>query len=91
MKNPFNAITQKLVKTTSMEVKKEVKKTAIDLLPGLISIAGIILGVVIFHSIPDDSGDEDTLTPSHVSTTITNNYFFQDLSEDVIKKIIDND
>ncbi len=92
MKNPFDSLTKKFAKTASVEVKKEVKKTVIDLLPGILTIAGTIIGLVIFHNVHDSYDDEPCCFPAHSSTTITtNNYFFQDLSEDMIKKIIDDE
>ena len=95
VKNPFAKLTQKVVETTSEQVRKEVKKTVLDVLPGLITIAGTIIGIVIFHNIgdsDDDAYDSGRSIPTHSSTTITtNNYFFQDISDDMMWKILEDE
>lgn len=89
MKNPLESLAKKFTKTASVEVKKEVKKTILDLLPGVLTFAGMIIGIIIFHNGIDS--DESDLYPSHSVTTITtNNYFFQDISDETVKSIIED-
>lgn len=81
-------------KTASVEVKKEIKKTAIDLLPGVLTFVGAIASILIFRNGGDGgrvmSVDSRKRTPSYSRTHITtNNYFLGDVSDDVIKKILE--
>ena len=79
--------TKKLTKEASSTVKTEVKKTAVDLLPTFIGIASMIFGIAIFKKAVDKP---EPIKPSVSNTHITtNNYFFQQMSEDMIKKILE--
>ena len=84
-------LSKKFTKTASVEMKKEVKKTAIDLIPGLLAFAGMIAGVLLFREI--GSGDSgSSITPTRtISHTTVNNYFFNDVSEETILKMMDLD
>lgn len=89
MKNPLESLAKRFTKTASVEIKKEVKKTVLDLLPGILTFAGMVIGIIIFHDSVDS--DESSLYPASSTTTITtNNYFFQDISDDTIASIIEN-
>lgn len=91
MNNPFKKIAHNFAKTASSEAKKEVKKTALDLLPGALMIVGTVIGIVLFHNYGSDN-DSDSRCPCRSSTSITtNNYFFQDVSDETILKIMNDD
>lgn len=83
----FERWTKKLTKTASTTVKKEVKKTAVDLLPTIVGFGSMVLGILIFKK----AVNEPEITKPTVSNTsiTTNNYFFQQMSEDMIKKILE--
>ena len=82
-------IAQKFTKQASSTVKTEIKKTAIDLLPTVAGIASMVLGIMIFKS-GSEPGETKRLKPAVTNTTITtNNYFFKDISEDMMKKILE--
>ena len=79
--------TKKFANKASVAVKSEVKKTALDLLPKLLGAAAMILGVIIFKEVVEEP---EEVKPAITNTSITtNNYFFQELSEDMIKKILE--
>lgn len=81
-------LTKKFVKTASVQTKEELKKTALDLLPTVMTIVTTAIGIVIFKNI----GETPTqpIRPQMSSTTITtNNYFFKDMTEESIKKILE--
>lgn len=81
-------ITKKFVKTASIQTKEELKKTAIDLLPTVLTIVTTAVGIMIFKN----SGETASrpIEPRMSSTTITtNNYFFKDMTEESIKKILE--
>lgn len=81
-------ITKKFAKSTSTAVKTEVKRTAIDLLPTAIGVASMVVGIMIFKGTAGRS--VKPIRPTVTTTRITtNNYFFQNLSEDMIKKIME--
>ena len=84
----LDKITKKFTKSASTAVKTEVKKTAIDLLPTVVGVASMIVGIVIFRG---SSKSENPIKPTVSHTNITtNNYFFnQQLSEDMIRKILE--
>lgn len=92
MKLPFvDKVAKKFTKTASEEVKKEAKKTAVDMLPGLLALGGMILGIVVFRE-TKESRNSHTTTPRPFSSTThitTNNYFLGDVSEDIIKKVLE--
>ena len=83
-------LSKRFTKTASVEMKKEVKKTAIDLIPGILAFAGMIAGILLFREI--DGGESgSSVTPTRtVSHTTINNYFFNDVSEDMILKMLDD-
>lgn len=85
-------MTKQATKTASKEVKKEVKKTLVDFIPGILGFGAMILGIFVFHEIDgSDSDDDVTSTPMSTITKITtNNYFLGDVSEDLIKKIMED-
>ena len=78
---------KKFTKEASTTVKTEVKKTAIDLLPTLLGIVGMIFGIAVFRKAVDDP---EPIKPAVTNTSITtNNYFFQQMSEDMVKRILE--
>lgn len=85
----FNRLTKKLTKSASSAVKTEVKKTAIDLLPTIIGAVSMIVGLVIFKEVVEEPVETKPCV-SNTSIT-TNNYFFGNMSEDSIKKILEDD
>lgn len=83
---------KKFTKSASATAKKEVKKTIIDLIPGLLTVGSIIVGIVVFHEIEssDTLTNDSNLRPYNSTTHITtNNYFLGDVSEDIIKKVLE--
>ena len=86
----LDKITKRFTKTASETVKKEVKKTAIDLLPTIVGVVSMIVGIVIFKEVTNDSDTDMSPAITHTSIT-TNNYFFNEVSEETISKILDLD
>ena len=83
----LDKLAQKFTKSASVAVKTEVKKTAVDLLPSVIGAISMALGIVIFKgTVRDVKPIKPTVSTTHITT---NNYFFQSLSEDMIKKILE--
>lgn len=81
-------LTKKFVKTASTQTKAELKKTAIDLLPTLMTVVTTVAGILIFKGVIDEP--VRPMDPHVSSTTITtNNYFFRDMSEETINKILE--
>ena len=81
-------IAKKFTKSASNTVKTEVKKTAIDLLPTVVGIVSMVIGIVIFKEVVDSPED---ISPTVSNTSITtNNYFFRDMTEESIKKILED-
>lgn len=81
-------LTKKFVKTASTQTKAELKKTAIDLLPTLMTVITTVAGILIFKRVIDEP--VRPVDPHVSSTTITtNNYFFRDMSEETINKILE--
>lgn len=84
----LDRFTKKFAKSTSTAVKTEVKKTAIDLLPTVVGVASMVVGIVIFKG--TSGRPVKPIRPSVMNThTTTNNYFFQNLSEEMIRKILE--
>ena len=84
----LDKFTRKFAKSTSTAVKTEVKKTAVDMLPTIVGVVSMVAGILIFKG--TTGGATKPIKPN-VSTThiTTNNYFFQSLSEDMIRKIME--
>lgn len=83
----WDKVTKKLTNKASTAVKSEVKKTALDLLPKILGIGAMILGVVIFKEVVDEP---EEIKPMVTNTSITtNNYFFQEVNEDIIRKVLE--
>ncbi len=83
----FDKISKKFVKNASTTVKSEVKKTVIDLLPALFGVVSMIAGIVIFKEVVEEP---EEIIPNVTTTNITtNNYFFRELTEESIKKIME--
>lgn len=81
---------KKGTQTATQEAKKEFKKTVVDLIPGILTFVGAIAGVVIFRS-SASPGPSFKPKPNISNTRITtNNYFLGNVSEDVIKKILED-
>ena len=83
----LDKFTKKFTNKASAAVKQEVKKTAIDLLPTVAGIVSMIAGILIFKGVVD-TPEETHPTVTHTSIT-TNNYFFKDMTEEAIKRIIE--
>lgn len=79
--------TKKATKQVSSAVKTEVKKTAIDMLPTLVGVVSMVVGIVIFKGqVTKPELPKPTVTNTHITT---NNYFFQNMSEEMVKKILE--
>lgn len=84
----IESFAKKFTKTASEEAKKEAKKTLIDLIPGILSVAGIVVGAIIFRGNGESMGNR---RPTHSRTSITtNNYFFQEVSDETILRILED-
>lgn len=83
------SIAKKFTKTASEEAKKEVRKTAIDFIPGALMVVGTIIGAIIFRGI-DGGGHGGRYSKS--TSNITNNYyFFQEVSDETLMKLLEDD
>ena len=74
-------LTNRVAKTASSAVKEEVQGAAIDVLPTLLGIGGMIFGALLFkrHSDSVSSVPKIPGLPSCSTITITtNNYYFGD-------------
>lgn len=69
----------------SSAVKKEVKKTALNLIPAILGIGAAIAGILIFKEVVEEP---EELAPNFTTHT-TNNYFFRDVSEEAIQKLME--
>ena len=83
---------KKSTKTATEEVKKEVSKTIIDFIPGILAFGSMILGIFVFHATDDGSSTSFPDVRPNMSTTriTTNNYFLGDVSEEIVKKILED-
>lgn len=85
----FDKITKRFTKSASTAVKSEVKKTFLDVLPKLLGAAAMVIGVIVFKEVIEEPEEE---TPVISNTNITtNNYFFRDVNDEMIKKILKGD
>ncbi len=73
-------LTNRMAKTASSAVKEEVQGAAIDILPTLLGIGGMIFGAVLFKKHDNAMGGSMTKIPGLPScstiTITTNNYYF---------------
>jgi hypothetical protein len=84
----MDKFTKKFANKASTAVKSEVKKTALDILPKVLGIAAMILGVVVFKEVVDEP---EEIKPIVTNTSITtNNYFFQEVNEDIIRRVLED-
>lgn len=85
-------IAKRFTKSASVTAKKEVKKTIVDLIPGILTVGSIIVGILIFHETDGSDGDSGNDARPYTSTTriTTNNYFLGDVSDEIIKKILED-
>lgn len=84
----MDKFTKKFANKASTAVKSEVKKTALDILPKVLGIAAMILGVVVFKEVVDEP---EEIKPMVTNTSITtNNYFFQEVNEDIIRRVLED-
>lgn len=85
-------IAKKFTKTASATAKKEVKKTIVDLIPGILTVGSIIVGILIFHDTDTIESESSSNSRPYTSTTriTTNNYFLGDVSDEIIKKILED-
>lgn len=85
-------IAKRFTKSASVTAKKEVKKTIVDLIPGILTVGSIIVGILIFHETDGSNGDSGNDARPYTSTTriTTNNYFLGDVSDEIIKKILED-
>lgn len=92
MKLPFvEKVAKKFTQTASEQVKKEAKKTFIDILPGLLTLGTMIFSVVVFHERKDIPKISSSPRPYSSTTKITtNNYFLGNVSDEIIKKVLED-
>lgn len=84
----IDKLTKKFANKASVAVKSEIKKTAVDLLPTILAIGSAIVGIIIFKGVVQNDSHGPDLVKTNVTT---NNYFFNELSEETILKIIEED
>lgn len=92
MNFPFvDKVAKRFTKSASEQVKKEAKKTAVDLIPGLLTVGGMIFGFAAFNkSGSKPKNNRNYRQPYYTtSTKTTNNYFLGTVSDEVIKKILE--
>ena len=82
-------VAKKFTKTASNTVKNEVKKTAIDLLPVVTGLVSMIVGALLFHETVDVQEEAKPSITNRNTSITTNNYFFRDLSEEAIRKVLE--
>ncbi len=75
----------RLAGKASTAVKKEVKRTALNIIPTIFGIGAAIAGILIFKGVVEEP---EELAPSFTTHT-TNNYFFRDVSEEAIQKLME--
>ena len=92
MKLPFvKKVAKSFTQTASEQAKKEVKKTAIDMLPSVLTLGGMILSIFVFKKARSEESIAQSPQRPYSSTRITtNNYFLGEVSDDVIKKILED-
>ena len=83
----LDKLTKKFASKASCAVKEEVKRTAVDLIPTILAFGSAIVGIFVFKGIVQ-SDSEPRMTRTNVTT---NNYFFGNLSEEAIMKILEED
>lgn len=72
-------LSSRIAKSASTTVKEEVKGAAIDVLPTLIGIGGMIFGIVLFkHRADEQAAMPGSLSKYSSITITTNNYYFGD-------------
>ena len=81
-------LAKKFTRSASSTVKAEVKKTAIDFLPTVAAIATAVISIVIFKGSTEEKSEIQRAITN--TTVTTNNYFFRDMSEESIKKILED-
>lgn len=79
-------LSSRMAKSASTAVKEEVQTTALDLLPTLIGLGGMILGVLIFKDKNQPQVNNVKLPDYSTISITTNNYYFGDSvrKEDVL-------
>lgn len=85
--NFLDKLTKRFTQSATVAVKQEVQKTAIDLIPAAFGIIATIASFFIFKdTVINEPLD---IKPAVTNTSITtNNYFFQQVDEDLIRKIL---
>lgn len=88
----FERFTKRMAGKAGDAVKVEVKKTVLDLLPKALGLLAMGASIWIFKSnVLDEPKAEVRHRAGISSTSITNNnYFFNEVSEDLIWKIVEN-
>lgn len=74
----FERLSSRMAKSASTAVKEEVKSTAIDILPTLIGIGGMIIGSMIYrdHKETVKHRTRPILPDCSAISIVTNNYYF---------------
>jgi len=82
---------KKSTETASIAVRDEVRKTAFNIFPHIFGIASLIFGTLIFKENKGTLANRPPATKVIRSTRVINtNYFFSDMNEETIKKIINS-
>ena len=71
-------LSSKMARTASSAVKEEVQGAALDILPTLIGIGGIIFGTMLYKSHSANLPSTPALPTCSTITITTNNYYFGD-------------
>ncbi len=80
---------KKSTKTASEEVKKEVKKSIVDLIPVALTFGSLLLSFIVFnHKDSSDDCRSSAIPFSSKTYNTTNNYFLGEITDEIIEKIL---
>ncbi len=85
----FDNFIKKSTKTASEEVKKEVQKSLIDLVPAVLTFGSVLISFLIFnHGGKSDDDSRSSIPFSSKTYNTTNNYFLGEMTDEIIEKIL---
>lgn len=90
IRDKYNSLVRKTTQTATNEAKAEVRKSLVDLIPGVLTVGTIIIGILTFREniYSYTNINKPTRPYDNGANYITNNYFFCNLSEDTIRSIV---
>ena len=84
----LDKISKRFAKTASATIKKEATNAILDLIPTVAGAITMGLAITAFHEHASKSVEKNTPYCGY-STVTTNNYFFRDLSDESIKRLLE--